>query len=105
MLSSFQYLTKRNSDSQGFYFLVQIVIGAFPILVVGFIAKEFLDTIKARPDLLDILAIAWIFGGVLILIAEWFFQKRQGTEKKNGRFSGCDSHRNFSVCGFDSRSF
>ncbi len=82
MLSSFQYLTKRNSDSQGFYFLVQIVIGAFPILVVGFIAKKFLDTIKARPDLLDILASAWIFGGVLILIAEWFFQKRQGTEEK-----------------------
>ncbi|EMF83520.1 undecaprenol kinase domain protein [Leptospira weilii serovar Topaz str. LT2116] len=83
ILSSFQYLTKRSSNPEGFYFLVQIVIGAFPILVLGFLAKKFLDTIKTRSDLLDILAGAWIFGGVLILVAEWFFRKRQGAEEKN----------------------
>ncbi|WP_061234947.1 undecaprenyl-diphosphate phosphatase [Leptospira weilii] len=82
ILSSFQYLTKRNLNPEGFYFLVRIVIGAFPILVLGFLAKKFLDTIKTRSDLLDILAGAWVFGGVLILVAEWLFRKRQGAEEK-----------------------
>ncbi|EMJ94920.1 undecaprenyl-diphosphate phosphatase [Leptospira alstonii] len=83
IVSSFRYVTKQNSDPQGFYFLLQIAIGAFPILAAGFVAKKFLDTIKARSDLLDILASAWIFGGVLILIAEWFFHKKQnGSERK-----------------------
>ncbi|EMM88351.1 putative undecaprenyl-diphosphatase UppP [Leptospira santarosai str. 2000027870] len=80
--SSLRYVTKQNSDPQGFYFLVRIAIGALPILVAGFIAKNFLDTIKTRSDLLSILAGAWIFGGVLILVAEWFFQKRRGVEEK-----------------------
>ncbi|WP_016755155.1 undecaprenyl-diphosphate phosphatase [Leptospira santarosai] len=79
--SSLRYVTKQNSDPQGFYFLVRIAIGALPILVAGFIAKNFLDTIKTRSDLLSILAGAWIFGGVLILVAEWFFQKRRGVEE------------------------
>lgn len=82
IVSSFQYVTKQNSDPQGFYFVIQIAIGAFPILAAGFIAKNFLDTIKARPDLLVILAGAWIFGGILILIAEWFFHKKQGNGER-----------------------
>ncbi|PJZ31477.1 undecaprenyl-diphosphate phosphatase [Leptospira kmetyi] len=82
IVSSFQYVTKQNADPQGFHFLIQIVIGAFPILAAGFIAKKFLDTIKARPDLLEILAGAWIFGGILILIAEWFFHKKQGSGER-----------------------
>lgn len=51
-------------------------------MVAGFAAKKFLDTIKARPDLLSILAGAWIFGGILILVAEWFFHKRQGSSER-----------------------
>ncbi|MGJ4753663.1 undecaprenyl-diphosphate phosphatase [Leptospira kmetyi] len=82
IVSSFQYVTKQNADPQGFHFLIQIAIGAFPILAAGFIAKKFLDTIKARPDLLEILAGAWIFGGILILIAEWFFHKKQGSGER-----------------------
>ncbi|EKO60374.1 putative undecaprenyl-diphosphatase UppP [Leptospira kirschneri str. H2] len=81
IVSSFRYVLKQNSDSEGFNFLIQICIGAFPILIAGFMAKKFLDTIKARPDLLEILSGAWIFGGVLILIAEWYFHQK-GTEKK-----------------------
>ncbi|EQA52097.1 putative undecaprenyl-diphosphatase UppP [Leptospira kmetyi serovar Malaysia str. Bejo-Iso9] len=82
IVSSFQYVTKQNADPHGFHFLIQIAIGAFPILAAGFIAKKFLDTIKARPDLLEILAGAWIFGGILILIAEWFFHKKQGSGER-----------------------
>ncbi|EMN24782.1 putative undecaprenyl-diphosphatase UppP [Leptospira kirschneri serovar Sokoine str. RM1] len=81
IVSSFRYVLKQNSDSEGFNFLIQICIGAFPILIAGFMAKKFLDTIKARPDLLEILSGAWIFGGVLILIAEWYFHQK-GTEEK-----------------------
>lgn len=81
IVSSFRYVLKQNSDSEGFNFLIQICIGAFPILIAGFMAKKFLDTIKARPDLLEILSGAWIFGGILILIAEWYFHQK-GTEEK-----------------------
>ncbi|MCG6168265.1 undecaprenyl-diphosphate phosphatase [Leptospira sp. FAT2] len=82
IVSSFRYITKQDSDSEGFHFVLQILIGAFPIMVAGFAAKKFLDTIKARPDLLSILAGAWIFGGILILVAEWFFHKRQGSSER-----------------------
>ncbi|XDD48916.1 undecaprenyl-diphosphate phosphatase [Leptospira sp. WS92.C1] len=82
LLSSYQYLTKQNANPEGFQFLVKIAIGSFPILAMGFVAKRFLDTIKARPDLLEILASAWIFGGVLILVAEWFFQKKAALREK-----------------------
>ncbi|MCH1911909.1 undecaprenyl-diphosphate phosphatase [Leptospira noguchii] len=83
IVSSFRYILKQSSDSEGFNFLIQIGIGAVPILIAGFVAKKFLDTIKARPDLLDILSGAWIFGGILILIAEWYFHKKQeNVEKK-----------------------
>ncbi|MBM2889441.1 MULTISPECIES: undecaprenyl-diphosphate phosphatase [Leptospira] len=84
IVSSFRYILKQNSDSEGFYFLIQICIGAFPILIAGFIAKKFLDTIKARPDLLEILSGAWIFGGVLILVAEWYFHQRPEEKKSIG---------------------
>ncbi|TGM57930.1 undecaprenyl-diphosphate phosphatase [Leptospira adleri] len=82
IVSSFSYITKKNENPEGFHFVIQIVIGALPILAAGFVAKNFLDTIKARPDLLDILAGAWIFGGVLILIAEWFFHNKKASHER-----------------------
>ncbi|TGL76914.1 undecaprenyl-diphosphate phosphatase [Leptospira yasudae] len=82
IVSSFRYITKQESNSEGFHFVLQILIGAFPIMAAGFVAKKFLDTIKARPDLLSILAGAWIFGGILILVAEWFFHRRQGSGER-----------------------
>ncbi|EMI71921.1 undecaprenyl-diphosphate phosphatase [Leptospira noguchii] len=82
IVSSFRYVLKQSSDSEGFNFLIQIGMGAVPILIAGFVAKKFLDTIKTRPDLLDILSGAWIFGGVLILIAEWYFHRKQGNVEK-----------------------
>ncbi|MDV6235282.1 undecaprenyl-diphosphate phosphatase [Leptospira ellisii] len=78
LVSSYRYLLGRQKESAGFHFVLKIAIGALPILAAGFVAKKFLDTIKARPDLLDILAGAWIFGGVLILLAERFFQRKEG---------------------------
>ncbi|TGK37494.1 undecaprenyl-diphosphate phosphatase [Leptospira gomenensis] len=78
LVSSYRYLVGQQKESVGFHFVLKIGIGALPILAAGFLAKRFLDTIKARPDLLDILAGAWIFGGVLILLAERFFRKKGG---------------------------
>ncbi|MEM7179856.1 MAG: undecaprenyl-diphosphate phosphatase [Spirochaetota bacterium] len=67
---SLAYLTKKTEDSSGYRFMTSIVLGSLPILCVGFLAKDFLDVIKSRPDLHMILGASWLLGGVAIVYTE-----------------------------------
>ncbi|PJZ64739.1 undecaprenyl-diphosphatase UppP [Leptospira wolffii] len=74
--SAVSYILGKNEDKKGFQFLLQVILGCLPILLAGFLFKGFLDKIKERGDLLLILGLAWFVGGILILISEYWFQKR-----------------------------
>lgn len=78
---SLNYVRGKEKDATGILFVSQILVGALPILAVGFLLKGFLDKIKAREDLLLILGAAWVGGGILILLAEAWFRKN--TPKSN----------------------
>lgn len=74
--SAVRFLLRKEENKEGFLFLTRVVIGFLPILAAGFLFRKFLDTIKAREDILAILGGAWLFGGILILISEFWFQRR-----------------------------
>ena len=67
---SLAYLMKKTEDSSGYRFAISIILGSLPILCVGFLAKDFLDVIKARPDLHMILGASWLLGGIAIVYTE-----------------------------------
>jgi undecaprenyl-diphosphatase len=79
-LSAFSFLTKKTTDREGFDFWLSICLGFIPVLVLGFLAKGFLDTIKARPDLLLILGFTWTVGGVVMIMVERKFAKNDQPE-------------------------
>lgn len=82
--SALEYLGKKTENPDGFRFLLNVAIGCLPILTAGFILKNFLDRIKQREDLLLILGLAWLFGGILILGAEYWFAKRSSSRGTSG---------------------
>ncbi len=79
-LLSVNYLKKQTEDFSGIQFFISILIGTIPILVFGFIFKKKLDIIKSSENLLLVLGLAWLIGGVLILTIEKFFSTETKTQ-------------------------
>ncbi|MEI7014690.1 undecaprenyl-diphosphate phosphatase [Leptospira licerasiae] len=75
--SAVRYLLRKEENQEGFLFLTRVTIGFLPIMVAGFLFRGFLDKIKSREDILAILGWAWFVGGLLILLSEFWFQKRE----------------------------
>lgn len=80
---SLTYLSGKTSDKTGFQFSLAIVIGSIPVMAVGFLLKDFLDVIKSRPDLLLILGLSWLIGGIAIILAEKKFANREEIATEN----------------------
>lgn len=77
----FQYLSGKTQNKQGYHFVVSILLGSAPIVVIGFLFKKYLDVIKQSESILLILASAWILGGITILLVEkWIQPKTEKTE-------------------------
>jgi undecaprenyl-diphosphatase len=76
LFAGIQYLSGDKSKQEGFQFVLSIVIGSFPIMLIGFLFRKQLDGIKSGEPLLYILGLAWFLGGIGILIQEWYFAKR-----------------------------
>jgi undecaprenyl-diphosphatase len=74
---TFLYILGDKTRKSGFNFTASILIGSFPVLLVGFLLKDFLDGIKSSSYLLVILGVTWFIGGFVILIQEIIFQKRE----------------------------
>lgn len=65
-----QYATGGTEKPNGVNFFLTIAIGSFPVLLIGFLFKSFLDKIKASDYLLLILGFAWLVGGIAIVVVE-----------------------------------
>ena len=70
---AFSYSLGKTKDKGGLNFILSIIVGSFPVMLVGFALKDFLNVIKSREDLLLILGLAWLLGGLVILVVEWKF--------------------------------
>lgn len=68
--SAVLFLLGKDESEEGYQFYLQLLIGITPILVLGFLAKGFLDTIKSRPDLILILGSSWLVGGIVMVFVE-----------------------------------
>jgi undecaprenyl-diphosphatase len=79
--SSAKYIFGRSENPQGFYFVLSLAIGSFPIMLLGFLFRNQLDGIKSGENLLWILGSAWFFGGIGILVQEFYFSKRLEVEE------------------------
>ena len=77
-----QYASGAIKDSSGLVFFINVAIGSFPVLIIGFLFKSFLDKIKASEVLLLILGFAWLTGGIAIVIVERLLSKNNN-EKEN----------------------
>jgi undecaprenyl-diphosphatase len=58
--------------------IAQIALGSLPIMVVGFLAHDYIDII--RQNILNI-AYFLIFGSILLTLGEFFHKKNKGSEK------------------------
>ena len=67
---SANYILNKTEDRSGFHFLLHIAIGSFPVLLIGFLFKGILDTVKSSQYLLAILGFAWLAGGIAIVFVE-----------------------------------
>jgi undecaprenyl-diphosphatase len=70
-LETYAYLRGKSADKSGFDFYRNILVGIFPILVLGFAFKSVLDTIKSSESLLLILGSSWLVGGLIMIFIEW----------------------------------
>ncbi len=75
--SAGKFLSGKSEDSSGFNFLISLAIGCIPIMVLGFLFKNILDTIKSSSSLLLILSCSWMTGGILIVIVENKFSTKE----------------------------
>ncbi len=64
------FILKKTTDREGYDFFKSILLGSLPILVFGFLFKKYLDQIKQSNELLLILGLAWLIGGIIILFIE-----------------------------------
>ncbi|MBE7410851.1 MAG: undecaprenyl-diphosphate phosphatase [Leptospiraceae bacterium] len=64
------FILGKTEDKQGILFVVSIMVGCLPIMAIGFLFKDILDSIKSNSNLLLILSLSWIVGGILILLVE-----------------------------------
>ena len=96
------YKQKKNFESFEFYLF--LFFGCFPILILGFFLKDFLDLLKQLENLLLILSFNWFVGGILILASEKFYQQNT---KKSQKLSikKIYFNRTFSMHSFISRNF
>ncbi len=74
------YSLGKKQNKNGLNFILSIIIGSFPVMLLGFFLKDFLNVIKSRQDLLLILGLAWLLGGLVILFVERHFDKVQFSE-------------------------
>ncbi|TGK78253.1 undecaprenyl-diphosphate phosphatase [Leptospira noumeaensis] len=65
------FLTNQSTDKTGFEFYRNLLVGILPILILGFVFKSSLDQIKMRSDLLLILGLSWLVGGLVMVFVEW----------------------------------
>lgn len=77
------FLIKKSEDKSGFAFYSNLIVGIFPILILGFVFKNSLDQIKMRPDLLLILGLSWLVGGLVMVFVE-----RRHYEESEGKTIG-----------------
>ncbi|MGH7143610.1 MAG: undecaprenyl-diphosphate phosphatase [Planctomycetota bacterium] len=52
-----------------------IILGTIPVLIVGYAFKGWLDGIESNPQILLILASAWLVGGIVMWVNELFVPK------------------------------
>ncbi len=78
---SFRYLKGDSTAKQGFDFYRNILVGVFPILVLGFVFKKHLDVIKSSPHLLLILGGSWLVGGIIMIVVEILREKKEKQEQ------------------------
>jgi undecaprenyl-diphosphatase len=76
-IESILYLKGDAASKVGFDFYRNILIGILPIVILGFALKGILDTIKASPFLLLILGLAWLVGGVVMILVESWRTKNE----------------------------
>lgn len=79
--SSSKYIFGKSENPEGFNFVLSLAIGSFPIMLLGFLLRNHLDGIKSGENLLWILGSAWFFGGIGILIQEFYFSNRLDVEE------------------------
>ncbi|MCB1157219.1 MAG: undecaprenyl-diphosphate phosphatase [Leptospiraceae bacterium] len=75
VLLSFQYVKKETEDKSGLFFLLSVAVGSLPIMAIGFLVRKYLDVLKSQSYLLLLLGLAWLIGGIGILLAEKLFSK------------------------------
>lgn len=73
---SVSYFKGDAASKVGYDFYRNIFFGIVPILFFGFVLKSKLDTIKSSSELLLILGISWLVGGLIMVFIEW----KKGTE-------------------------
>jgi len=79
-MDTIKFVLGDKSKKSGFDFLLSILIGSIPILIIGFFLKDILDGIKSSSYLLLILGTTWFLGGVGILIQERIFKSKNELE-------------------------
>ncbi|MCE9501207.1 MAG: undecaprenyl-diphosphate phosphatase [Leptospira sp.] len=70
LFSSIRFLTGKSKEKAGIHFYLTLGVGALPVLLSGFLFKSFLDEIKSKEYLLLLLGLAWLAGGIAILVVE-----------------------------------
>ena len=82
---------KKKIHYEDFQFFQFIFFGCLPILILGFLSRNFLNDLKNRSDLLLLLGFAWVVGGILIIIVEKyqkFVIKEESLNLKKSIFIG-----------------
>lgn len=86
--SGYRFLVHREEEHKhGFQFILTIIIGSFPIMMIGFLLRDHLNGIKAGEPLLYILGWAWFLGGIGILIQEWYFSRKKEEDEDEPNIS------------------
>lgn len=86
------YIFKRSTDKKSYEFLESIAIGCVPILVAGFLFKNFLDSMKTGENLILILSLSWLIGGIAIILVERFVHESNSLSN-----SGLDRKKSFLI--------
>jgi undecaprenyl-diphosphatase len=86
------YIFKRSTDKKSYEFIESIAIGCIPILIAGFLFKNFLDTIKSGESLILILSLSWLIGGIAIILVERFVHESNSISS-----SGLDRRKSFLI--------
>ncbi|MDF3818810.1 undecaprenyl-diphosphate phosphatase [Leptospira sp. 96542] len=81
---AFSYFKTKKNGLEGFLFYRNIFIGILPILILGFLFKSVLNTIKESEHLLLILGLSWLIGGIIMILVEYKQTKNESDHKTLG---------------------